>query len=720
MAFTPRLECPAATEKWWLTSYNRCIERLYGTVLPNCTGYAWGRFSEIMGEMCNLPTSNAGLWYRDVGNRYEKGSTPRLGAVLCLSSNSGGAGHVAIVEQIHSDGSITLSNSGYSCSWSGRFFTCDQNPPNYYWSGYSFQGFIYNPAVDANETSTLSLDSAEHPANRFIAELESHVGSAGHAWVQSMTSIGNGAWCAATMCAGAKATGLAGVCMPSDNYLARGFGADVVDTYGGQYFEGPKQGSVFTPQVGDLILFKSGSAGPREAGHIEAVRYVSDGKVYTVGGNTGSGANTGSGEFLLCEYKIDSTYINWYARPNWNLAGGSNVVNTTLVGGGELYTTRSSRADASMREVCYLNGSDRILTPTDCRLSVLNYTSQLADLVRLAGGITQEMSLDGANDDVSGLTDIQQEIVAFFKNKGLNTAACIGILANIQAESNFNTSAVGDYGTSFGICQWHNERGLAMIAIAGSNWSTNLTGQLNYLWHELSTSYKSSVLDPIKQVANTLEGAKQAADIFVRKFEVPANVDQQSQIRQQYAEELWGKIIVNPAGSSGTVVQASSVIQSQSGLVLNTGTAVEVPSSVSQTGIIANYTSYTQFYGQWSRGTNQRKLSEVWADSGKMSTNSICIISGYYLIALSPIFGKCGDMVTVHLEDGSFFNAIIADEKGNDASSLYGHVFIGVGVDIVEWEAYGSSQSNLENGLRSAGFYGKKVSKIVNYGTYFQ
>ena len=42
--------------------------------------------------------------------------------------------------------------------------------------------------------------------------------------------------------------------------------------------------------------------------------------------------------------------------------------------------------------------------------------------------------------------------------KGFNDAAICGILANIEHESGFSTTALGDGGTSYGLCQWHNSR----------------------------------------------------------------------------------------------------------------------------------------------------------------------------------------------------------------------------------------------------------------------
>lgn len=71
-----------------------------------------------------------------------------FGAVICFSDNNGGAGHVAIVEEINEQtGEITCSNS----AWQSTFFWLSHITPDaqgkYNWSHYTFQGFIYNPFV---------------------------------------------------------------------------------------------------------------------------------------------------------------------------------------------------------------------------------------------------------------------------------------------------------------------------------------------------------------------------------------------------------------------------------------------------------------------------------------------------------------------------------------------------------------------------------------------
>lgn len=75
-----------------------------------------------------------------------------FGAVICFYDNNGGAGHVAIVEEIQNDGTIRCSNS----AWQSTFFWISTITPNaqgrYNWSHYTFQGFIYNPYSDVGPT----------------------------------------------------------------------------------------------------------------------------------------------------------------------------------------------------------------------------------------------------------------------------------------------------------------------------------------------------------------------------------------------------------------------------------------------------------------------------------------------------------------------------------------------------------------------------------------
>ena len=148
MAFVPRLEAPSANDLHWIKTthggYNKCIviDEVTGSVLPNCTGYAWGRFLEENNVTdCNLSRGNGGVWYGNTSDGYQRGITPRLGAVICWSK-LGGDGHVAIVEEIKPNGDITTSNSAYNGS---RFFIEHLTRASNYSRGssYTLQGFIY-------------------------------------------------------------------------------------------------------------------------------------------------------------------------------------------------------------------------------------------------------------------------------------------------------------------------------------------------------------------------------------------------------------------------------------------------------------------------------------------------------------------------------------------------------------------------------------------------
>lgn len=144
-SYTPRLTDSGISGNRLWYSNNPFYQAGYG--LPNCTCYAWGRFWEIgEGKAENRPTlstGNAEDWY-NYSDGYQRGNKPALGAVLCLADGPySGDGHVAVVEEINSDGSIVVSESAYNAYY---FKTETLYPPNYLpAAGYRFQGFIYNP-----------------------------------------------------------------------------------------------------------------------------------------------------------------------------------------------------------------------------------------------------------------------------------------------------------------------------------------------------------------------------------------------------------------------------------------------------------------------------------------------------------------------------------------------------------------------------------------------
>lgn len=148
-----RYSAPDADNKYYLTTsgggYNKCIRITGSSVLPNCVGYAYGRFMEAGGvTACTLSTGDAENWW-DCPDGYQRGQDPRPGAVMCWRKGQAhhaedGRGHVEVVEQVNDDGSVITTGSNYGGT---RWYRHTRYKP-YAIGGQTFQGFIYNPYVE--------------------------------------------------------------------------------------------------------------------------------------------------------------------------------------------------------------------------------------------------------------------------------------------------------------------------------------------------------------------------------------------------------------------------------------------------------------------------------------------------------------------------------------------------------------------------------------------
>ena len=121
-------------------------------VLANCVGYAAGRFNEIIGQNCFVHFRYApdpDQWIaRAQAEGLQSGTEPQLGAVAVWRH------HVAIVEEIHADGSITTSESGYGCA--SPFWISTRSRSGGSWGGEGFLGFIYQPEVSMKKGIDIS------------------------------------------------------------------------------------------------------------------------------------------------------------------------------------------------------------------------------------------------------------------------------------------------------------------------------------------------------------------------------------------------------------------------------------------------------------------------------------------------------------------------------------------------------------------------------------
>lgn len=143
--FEPRLEAPNSSIAYYSSKLNYYFQCGYG--MPNCTAYAYGRIYELTGEKPLISHGNASEWYsiNKNGGYYEYGSEPKLGAIACWSH------HVAVVEAIGEDGSVTVSES----QWRRKYFNVKTFPNAEMKCNQTFIGFIYAyTAPEAEQTNS--------------------------------------------------------------------------------------------------------------------------------------------------------------------------------------------------------------------------------------------------------------------------------------------------------------------------------------------------------------------------------------------------------------------------------------------------------------------------------------------------------------------------------------------------------------------------------------
>lgn len=165
-----RTECPKKNNKYYNNrAHGGLSDAVNGepmirglTVLDNCVGWANSRFNEIINDP-ELKGIVKAFKYQLVCNAenfiesakrqgLKISSTPIEGGIMVWQkggtlSGSDGAGHVAVVERVYSDGTILTSESGWR-SWT--FKTVRRDNSNGRWgqnSLYKFRGCIINPSV---------------------------------------------------------------------------------------------------------------------------------------------------------------------------------------------------------------------------------------------------------------------------------------------------------------------------------------------------------------------------------------------------------------------------------------------------------------------------------------------------------------------------------------------------------------------------------------------
>lgn len=172
--FNRRTTPPTADDKNYIgvgfggMNHALVINRATGYVLPNCCGYAHGRALEnsTPGTEAALCRNNACAYYAYTADGLERSKTePRAGAIMCWkSSGANNYGHVAIVEEVYSNGDVLASASNYSGTlwYTSRFTRASGYKLSSSKSVYSFEGFIYMPDEIKRVGDPVPRDKSKH------------------------------------------------------------------------------------------------------------------------------------------------------------------------------------------------------------------------------------------------------------------------------------------------------------------------------------------------------------------------------------------------------------------------------------------------------------------------------------------------------------------------------------------------------------------------------
>lgn len=299
-----------------------------------------------------------------------------------------------------------------------------------------------------------------------------------------------------------------------------------------------KHDALYTnPKVGDQVFFTRNGK-PSGCYHTGLVYSVDENYFYTVEGNTSNASTVVSNGGGVAKKKYSIAKMKGktlFGRPKYDVPKKTfeEVVQAVLRGE-------------------YGNGQARRAKLVD---EGFNPAMVQAEVTRIYNERKAKASKDNP----------PQYIWNYLMDKIKNPFGVAGLMGNIKAESGFNpknlqnsfekklgfndetytvavdTGAYARFGedkAGYGLCQWSSAgRKQALLEMRKNRSIGDLDLQLEYLWYELQTSYKS-----VLKVLKNAESVKQASDYVLTKFERPKlQSDEVKNLRAKYGEEILSK-----------------------------------------------------------------------------------------------------------------------------------------------------------------------------------
>lgn len=178
------------------------------------------------------------------------------------------------------------------------------------------------------------------------------------------------------------------------------------------------------------------------------------------------------------------------------------------------------------------NDSSSTATPEMLVILIEKLKSEGISEEDLKKHINSSLNADGSiGEKTNGV-----EIARYLIKKGYSPSQASGIAGNIYVESGYKTGALGDGGTSYGLCQWHKTRWERLVKFCEENDldSASVEGQLIYLDWELKTREKKARKELMKTTT-----PYDSAYVFAKYFERPSKINPK---RMRKAEEVFQKL----------------------------------------------------------------------------------------------------------------------------------------------------------------------------------
>ena len=576
-----------------------------GNLVLTNTSYAWCRFSEVLGAQCKLSRGAGGSWYGHKEDKYKRSVAPALGDVMCFSHPTNG-GYVCIVEEIVQNEMIVTSqvrNSDHKWYTSKRIKNYGSwDTGNYTFQGFihnpkvnmavivesALESFlrIAEEAVGNKSKDWITFVLGQSIGNNstyapFIVGCSKAAGSSLNIVIPNTFS------CSAIARIGS----------------IRNMGKFVESTANGKTAATPKAGDIIlfrNSSTKRSVIYSADKAGIVTEINKETTKASSKNKSKV----TNFAVVIAYKDKIKKEtYTVSDKSIVGYYRPNWKQVDGTSESIQEYRNAEGLYAEGTTIEDAAARSVCYLSTTtyQPSISPSGIELAAINYTGLLSNMYSVfsdadvSDTVDANLIVDFQNNSVESyfqfnngafnsassniasdsestanaltatvevnanansfsvirpdtnkaetitISENAKTVFGLLKNAGYNNAGACGILGNIQRESQFNPGAVNSSGYS-GLCQWGGTRKTSMIAYVGSGWQTNVNKQVEFMLSELNSKSFAQCSSLIKNIPDTVEGTKQAADYFVRKYEIPGGIDMESAIRKAYAEGFYGTL----------------------------------------------------------------------------------------------------------------------------------------------------------------------------------